>query len=180
MAKQRVPITPEKLRQLYYVENRSAVQVAAFFGCTSTTIKNYLVKYDFRVKRPSEVMRGRKLTPEHRSKVIKTLKTGAKGKENPNWKGGRTYIGRKKDGQYVAILIDGKYIPEHRYVMQQYLNRKLSRSEEVHHINGVKTDNRIENLLVLSKSDHAKLHASDPEFNKRKSETMKARLSDEV
>lgn len=73
MARQRVKITPTKLRKLYYVEHRSAVQVAAMFGCSPTTIKNYLDKYNWRVKRQSEIMRGRKLSKRHRDKVVKNL-----------------------------------------------------------------------------------------------------------
>lgn len=71
--KQRVRITPQELRRLYYRENISAMDMAKYFNCSPTTIKNYLDKYDFRVKRISEVMRGRALSLEHRAKVIKNL-----------------------------------------------------------------------------------------------------------
>lgn len=59
---------------------------------------------------------------------------------------------------YVYVMIDGKCVYEHRYVMEKYLGRKLSRSEHVHHINHDKTDNRIENLEVLAGKDHHKRH----------------------
>lgn len=46
---------------------------------------------------------------------------------------------------------------EHRYIMEIYLGRKLTKDEVVHHINGLGTDNRIENLTVMSKVDHDRL-----------------------
>lgn len=49
---------------------------------------------------------------------------------------------------------------EHRKIMEEYLWRKLTSDEVVHHINGNKLDNRIENLEVISKSEHSRMHTS--------------------
>lgn len=42
--------------------------------------------------------------------------------------------------------------------MEAHLGRKLATDEQVHHINGVKADNRLENLLVMTNSEHQKFH----------------------
>jgi HNH endonuclease len=47
---------------------------------------------------------------------------------------------------------------EHRVIATRMLNRPIEPWETVHHINGDKTDNRPENLTVMSRRDHRKLH----------------------
>lgn len=48
----------------------------------------------------------------------------------------------------------GGWYPEHRILMEQQLGRRLETTEHVHHINGIKDDNRLENLSVLTAGEH--------------------------
>ena len=50
---------------------------------------------------------------------------------------------------------------QHRIFMEEKLGRRLLPIEHVHHINGIKSDNRIENLIVLMASDHHKQHSDN-------------------
>ena len=63
------------------------------------------------------------------------------------------------------ININGHKVYEHRYVMEQYLGRKLKHGEEIHHIDGNKLNNSIDNLQLLTTAEHRKLHV-DPKTGK--------------
>lgn len=70
------------------------------------------------------------------------------GTNSKNFKHGNTNNGYKR------VITGGGRMLEHRYVMEKYLGRKLKRSEWVHHINGDKKDNRIENLILVLSDTH--------------------------
>jgi hypothetical protein len=84
-----------------------------------------------------------------------------KGEKHSTWKGGRTvtvdgYISIWKPSHPFANK-NGR-IMEHRLVMEQKIGRYLQKYECVHHLNGIKIDNRIENLKILTNSEHRTLH----------------------
>lgn len=53
------------------------------------------------------------------------------------------------------------YVLYHRIVVENFFGRLLEKDEIVHHINGDKKDNRIENLEVMKAKDHAALHGKE-------------------
>jgi len=110
----------------------------------------------------SEVHRGVIKSPEHREK----LAVASHGNKNA-WKGGRY---TDVHGYVFLFCPDHPlssnrgYVREHRLVMEKRLGRILLRTEITHHINGIKDDNRDDNLSLFSSlGEHIKFHRNQEE-----------------
>ena len=139
-------INAEWLRQKYWDEGLSMDKIARLAGVCQGTIWNRMKKYGIPRRSISESERGEK----HPN-------WGKRGKDVPGWKGGR----RKRPDGYIQIrkpdhprAVKG-YVNEHRLVVEQALGRYLKPSEFVHHINGIKDDNRLENLRLVTHHNEA-------------------------
>jgi hypothetical protein len=139
----------------------------------------------------SRANKGRKMTAEQRRKQSEARKRGFaegrikidkkaiaalvkwnkehSGERSPSWKGGRSF---DQNGYVILRRPDhpnsdsNGQIPEHRLVMSEHIGRPLQPWEHVHHINAVKTDNRIENLLIVTKKIH-KGYVTCPHCNQK-------------
>lgn len=76
----------------------------------------------------------------------------------------KEYLYTNKDGRIRMVIqkddgtITSKSYP--RIIMEKELGRELESYEEVHHIDGDKTNNKLSNLKVINRTDHRKYHAT--------------------
>jgi len=142
-------VIDEKKAIALYESGQTQVEVAKELHTTQKVIFNVLVRNGIKAR-----------TPAKRNQL---------GKNNSTWKGGRV----KSDRGYIWVKQDdhprsktcGGYVPEHILAMEKHLGRFLcwkgignGQSEIVHHINGEKADNRIENLMVVNFAEHMQIH----------------------
>ena len=80
------------------------------------------------------------------------------------WRRGhnRRTVGSKGwiEGGYRYLTVDGVRIAEHRHIVQQREGRKLASNEVVHHVDGDPLNNDHSNLVLLSRAEHQRLHAT--------------------
>ena len=132
----------QKINQIYALFESGAMisEIVAKVGTNRETVRQYLLK---------------KYTPKQKRAIVKGNIKWPRGKDSPNWKGGREIT---KAG-YIRIWISrDERIMEHRMVMEKHVGRKLNRNEVVHHINGNNSDNRLSNLQLTTFGEDIRQH----------------------
>ena len=104
----------------------------------------------------------------HRCRIGKGYFLGDK---NPMWHGGikklktgYVYVYIKPNSKYSCMVANGvgrNYVAQHRLVMAEKIKRPLTSNETVHHINGIKDDNRPENLELWASKHHSGQRVED-------------------
>lgn len=161
----------------FYEKTHSVRKTAENFGMSHTTMSRILkncgievltrsaaIKYVWKNnKHPRLGMKGEKcsvyghkMSEETRTKMLTIWKALGDKK--------RLYRKKHSDG-YILIYMPEHpcadatgYVLEHRAIMEHSLGRILSSKEYVHHINGNKEDNRLENLELTNIREHARMH----------------------
>lgn len=126
------------------------------YNVSHNIIKRYLHKYDIPLRDHKEANR-----------------LNNSGSGNPNWNEGRSL----HSSGYIEIYSPDhpnphreKYVYEHRLIMEKEIGRYLNSEEHVHHINGVKHDNRIKNLQLTNNKEHAKIEAQQKREKREKNQ----------
>ena len=126
---------------IFEYKDNSIRQIAHKLNVTQVAIRKYFKKYNIPFKEKKD--------------------TYLRGAKAPNWNGGR-----HMHNGYIEIYAPKhphknkrNCIYEHQKVMEDYLGRYLEKGEVVHHKDLCKTNDNIENLQLLTMSEHSKLHA---------------------
>lgn len=136
-------LNKSKLKYLYHKKKFNLQNIANIYGVSKQAVWKKMNKLNINTRSLSESM----------SLVMK-------GENNPRYIKNEEVL---RDG-YIWIRKsnhpknNGGRIKRARWVMEKYLGRYLKKDENIHHMNGIKTDDNINNLMLVSRSEHMKIH----------------------
>ena len=176
-------VTADVLYQMYIVDGKTMKAISEELHIATGKIHRLIHEYGIPAKKLSDYpatdkqraawskigksKKGVSFTQEHRKKISEAKKIHAAG-----------HIKTRPDG-YKALYYpdyphannDG-YVMEHVYIMEQHIGRLLEDNECVHHINFDRADNRIDNLRLMTKSEHMSYHSKLRWQNKKGSDDL--------
>ena len=169
-------ITTEELNRLYWVERKNGREIADMFRCTPGAVSRRMKADGIATRHssdypPSEkqkaawIENGKRLSKTEGSIMARaTAGKANKGKRRRNDYEFGGHEKRRTDG-YIKVYVpdhpnsttDG-YVMKHILVMEREIGRTLHPGEVVHHVNRIRDDNRIENLRLMTVSEHMSMH----------------------
>lgn len=176
MRGRKVPIADDYLKFAYVEQRKTMKQIADEVGCTAPTILNRLRKAGINTRkvhdypttdkqreawvRIGEAGKGKLLSSKTREAISKARK-GMRLRDDYTFGG---HEKQRNDG-YISVYVpdhpnatkDG-YVMKHHLVMEQYIGNYIPVGYVVHHKNGKRNDNRIENLQLMTPGEHASYH----------------------
>lgn len=178
-------IADEELSSLYWDNGLSGKDIAKMFNCSPAAVSMRMKASGIKTRHASAYpptsaqkeawkANGKKLCTYPKSKIA----ASENGKKN---KGRRKRLDyefggheKKRSDGYVKVYVpdhpnctsDG-YVMKHILVIERTIGRYLTDNECVHHINHIRDDNRIENLKLMTISEHMSMHMKEKHANRR-------------
>jgi len=150
---------------LYVDKEMSIREVSKATGIAASTLRRMLEEsgvlrspHDAQVMAGIKGKKGGHLVGKPRPVSDKTRTKMSEGRQRWAARSARG-VSLKPSGYIEITMGANKFRNEHTVVMETHIGRKIQSNEAVHHRNGIKTDNRIENLQLLNNKEHSKLHA---------------------
>lgn len=166
-----------------YASGLTIKRISERYGVSVGTVFNTLHQYGCRMRKPGFPL-GSKLSQQHIERSARArrgkpksahmrMKLSETKKCHLNGFNGIGHLKRRSDGYIAAYVPDHPnaradgYVMLHTIVMERHLGRYLNPNEVVHHINHIRNDNRLENLLLMDKHEHYSMHMRERNAKRR-------------
>lgn len=184
----KITASDKYLEYLYSTQRMRLKDIAELFGCDTSAVSQRFKKAGIKTRNahdyPTSEKQKQAWVEIGKRRKGQTLSEEAKAKISASAKGRRKrndyqFGGHEKtrsDG-YIKVYVpdhpnctaDG-YVMKHILVVEQSIGRYLKPNECVHHINHIRNDNRLENLLLMTKHDHMSMHMKERHEIRRNNE----------
>lgn len=139
--------------QLRTVQRKSLREIAKITGISRGTLSVFLRPFPL-TEEELAIRWKRGALP----KAPRTIRPAVERTRTGGTTAASSYVAVRLPDGYKGKPVANLYVYEHRLVVEQYLGRLLCKDETVHHLNDVKTDNRLANLVVISPFLHHWIH----------------------